>query len=152
MSNNDIEPATLAQRLDDKDDLFLLDVRNEADYEEWQIEDSTNIPIYDELLEHDFSTLESRLEDLPSKQEIVTICVAGITSARAAEFLRDQGFDAKSVDDGMNGGGASIASTTSMRLTASFRSSARELAVSRISSSMPARPSSSIRASTSTST
>ncbi len=105
MSNNDIEPATLAQRLDDKDDLFLLDVRNEADYEEWQIEDSTNIPIYDELLEHDFSTLESRLEDLPSKQEIVTICVAGITSARAAEFLRDQGFDAKSVDDGMNGWG-----------------------------------------------
>jgi glyoxylase-like metal-dependent hydrolase (beta-lactamase superfamily II) len=33
------------------------------------------------------------------------ICVGGVTSARAAEFLRDQGYDAKSVAGGMAGWG-----------------------------------------------
>ncbi|NGM69361.1 MBL fold metallo-hydrolase [Natronolimnobius sp. AArcel1] len=105
MSNNNLEPSTVAQRLENGEELFVLDVRNEGEYEEWQIEDSANIPIYDELLEYDFSTLESRLEELPQETEIATICVAGITSTRAAEFLRKQGLDAKSVDDGMNGWG-----------------------------------------------
>ncbi|WP_114579125.1 MBL fold metallo-hydrolase [Saliphagus sp. LR7] len=107
MSNTKLDPAEVAQRIDedDADDLFILDVRNEDDYEEWRIEGSTNLPIYDELLEHDFSTLEEHLDDLPMDTEIAVICVAGITSARAAEFLRDHGFDARTIDDGMNGWG-----------------------------------------------
>ncbi|AGB37146.1 MBL fold metallo-hydrolase [Natronococcus occultus] len=106
MSNTAFDPAEVARRIDEgNEDLFVLDVRNEDDYEEWRIEDSTNLPIYDELLEHDYSTLEDNLEDLPADREIAIVCVAGITSARAADFLRERGFDAKSVDDGMNGWG-----------------------------------------------
>lgn len=107
MSNMDLDPAEVARRAerDDQADLFLLDVRNETDYEEWQIDGSTNIPIYDELLEYDYSTLEDRMEDLPTDTEIAVVCVAGVTSARAAEFLRKHGFDAKSIDGGMNGWG-----------------------------------------------
>ncbi len=107
MSNTDIEPETVARRVHGEatTDLFVLDVRNEDDYEEWQIAGSTNLPIYDELLESDFSTLESHVDELPRDAEIAVVCVAGITSARAASFLRDRGFDARSVDDGMNGWG-----------------------------------------------
>lgn len=107
MSNTNLDPHELARRVDedDEEELFILDVRNEDDYEEWQINGSTNIPIYDELLEHDYSTLEEHLDDLPADTEIAVVCVAGITSARAAEFLRDHGFDATSIDDGMNGWG-----------------------------------------------
>ncbi|MFC4987888.1 MBL fold metallo-hydrolase [Saliphagus infecundisoli] len=107
MSNTKLAPAEVARRIDenDADDLFILDVRNEDDYEEWRIEGSTNLPIYDELLEHDFSTLEDHLDELPTETEIAVICVAGITSARAAEFLRGHGFDARTIDDGMNGWG-----------------------------------------------
>ncbi|NKE36512.1 MBL fold metallo-hydrolase, partial [Natronococcus sp. JC468] len=106
MSNTGFDPAEVARRIDEDDeDLFVLDVRNEDDYEEWRIEGSTNLPIYDELLEHDFSTLEAHLDDLPGDREIAVVCVAGVTSARAAAFLRDRGFDAESIDDGMNGWG-----------------------------------------------
>lgn len=107
MSNTNLDPADVARRIEEDDaaDLFVLDVRNEDDYEEWQIDGSTNVPIYDELLEYDYSGLEEHLDDLPKDTEIAVVCVAGITSARAAEFLREHGFDATSIDDGMNGWG-----------------------------------------------
>ncbi|SEW31404.1 MBL fold metallo-hydrolase [Natrinema salifodinae] len=107
-SNTKFDPDEVARRIHsdgDAEDLFVLDVRNEDDYDEWHIDSSTNIPVYDELLEHDYSTLETHLDKLPTETEIATVCVAGITSARAADFLREHGFDAKSIDDGMNGWG-----------------------------------------------
>jgi glyoxylase-like metal-dependent hydrolase (beta-lactamase superfamily II) len=106
MTDNTVSPDEVARRLQDgSDDLFLLDVRNEDDYEEWQIPGSTNLPIYDELLEHDISSLEANLDDLPEDREIAVVCVAGVTSSLAAEVLRDHGFEAASVDGGMNGWG-----------------------------------------------
>ncbi|MFB6197549.1 MAG: rhodanese-like domain-containing protein, partial [Halobacteriaceae archaeon] len=107
MSNTDVEASEVARRIaeDDAEDIFVLDVRNKDDYEEWQIPGSTNIPIYDELLEYDYSGLEAHLDDLPENEEIAVVCVGGVTSARAAEFLRDHGFDAKSIPDGMNAWG-----------------------------------------------
>ncbi|NUB93570.1 MBL fold metallo-hydrolase [Haloterrigena sp. SYSU A121-1] len=107
MSNIKLDPAVVARRIEEDDaaDIFVLDVRNEDDYEEWRIDESTNVPIYDELLEYDYSTLEDHLDELPKDAEIAVVCVAGVTSARAAEFLREHGFDAQSIDGGMNGWG-----------------------------------------------
>ncbi|WP_440991582.1 MBL fold metallo-hydrolase [Haloarchaeobius baliensis] len=104
MSNTDIEAAEVARRLveEDAEAPFVLDVRNEDDYEEWQIPESTNLPVYDQLLEYDYSGLEDHLDELPEDEEIAVVCVAGVTSARAADFLRNHGYDAKSVPDGMN--------------------------------------------------
>ena len=99
-----MDPNELANRRDDEE-LFVLDVRREDDYEEWHVEGSYNLPIYDQLLDEDFSGLEDSLDEIPGDREIVVLCVAGITSARAAEFLREHGYDATSVDDGMNGWG-----------------------------------------------
>lgn len=109
MSNTDIQKSTMdpnevAARRDD-DELFILDVRNEDDYEEWHIEGSHNLPIYDQLLDEEFGGLESSLDEIPDDKEIVVVCVAGVTSARAADFLRDKGYDAVSMEDGMNGWG-----------------------------------------------
>ncbi|UPV76924.1 MBL fold metallo-hydrolase (plasmid) [Halorussus limi] len=107
MSNTNFDPSEVARRVreDDAEDLFVLDVRNKDDYEEWRIADSENVPIYDELLEYDYSGLEDNLDELPEDEEIAVVCVGGVTSARAAEFLREHGYDAKSVEDGMNGWG-----------------------------------------------
>lgn len=107
MSKTTIAPSEVARRVQEADaeDLFILDVRNEDDYDEWQVSGSTNVPIYDELLEYDYSTLETKLDELPENKEIAVVCVGGVTSARAAEFLREHGFDAKSIDSGMNGWG-----------------------------------------------
>jgi glyoxylase-like metal-dependent hydrolase (beta-lactamase superfamily II) len=90
MSNTELEASEVARRVD---------------HEEWQIPGSTNLPVYDELLQDDFSGLEAALDDLPEDEEIAVVCVAGVTSASAAEFLRQRGFDAKSIDGGMNAWG-----------------------------------------------
>lgn len=107
MSTTEVDPSEVARRVQDGDaeDLFVLDVRREDDYEEWRIPGSTNLPIYDELLEEDYSTLEEHLDELPDDRKIAVVCVAGVTSARAAEFLRDHGFDTETISDGMNGWG-----------------------------------------------
>ncbi|MFB6129977.1 MAG: MBL fold metallo-hydrolase [Salinigranum sp.] len=105
--SNTIAPSEVARRTyeDGAEDLYVLDVRNEDDYDEWRVDGSVNLPIYDDLLEGEFSGLESSLTELPKDEEIAVMCVAGVTSARAVDFLRERGFDAKSVDDGMNGWG-----------------------------------------------
>jgi rhodanese-related sulfurtransferase len=104
MSNTDIEAAEVARRLGTVDaaDLFVLDVRKESAYEQRRIPESTNLPVYEDLLQYDYSGLEANLDELPEDEEIAVVCVAGVTSARAAEFLRAHGFDAKSVRNGMH--------------------------------------------------
>ncbi len=104
MSNTDIEAAEVARRLETAGtaDLFVLDVRKESAYAQRRIPESTNLPVYEDLLQYDYSGLKPHLEDLPKDEEIAVVCVAGVTSARAAEFLRAHGFDAKSVRNGMH--------------------------------------------------
>ncbi|EFW92368.1 beta-lactamase domain protein [Haladaptatus paucihalophilus DX253] len=103
-ASTEISPEEVAERRDD-DELFILDVRNEDDYEEWAVSGSYNLPIYDELLDEEFSGLESALDEIPKDKEIAVICVGGITSARAAEFLQKRGYEARSMSDGMRGWG-----------------------------------------------
>nr|WP_084802560.1 rhodanese-like domain-containing protein [Halorientalis sp. IM1011] len=107
MSNTEIEAAEVARRLETEqtNDLFVLDVRTERDYARRRIPGSTNLPVYEDLLRYDYSGLEHHLDDLPGDEEIAVVCKAGVTSARAAEFLRAHGFDAKSVRDGMSAWG-----------------------------------------------
>ncbi|SDG42299.1 Rhodanese-related sulfurtransferase [Halorientalis regularis] len=107
MSNTDIEAVEVARRLetDDAAELFVLDVRKERDYAQRRIPESTNVPVYEDLLQYDYSGLENHLDELPENEEIAVVCKAGVTSARAAEFLRAQGFEAKSVRNGMHAWG-----------------------------------------------
>ncbi|RXK47002.1 rhodanese-like domain-containing protein [Halorientalis pallida] len=107
MSNTDIEVAEVARRIeaDDAADLFVLDVRKERDYAQRRIPESTNVPVYEDLLQYEYSGLENHLDELPEDEEIAVVCKAGVTSARAAEFLRAHGFEAKSVRNGMHAWG-----------------------------------------------
>lgn len=68
-----MRPEEVAARRDD-DELFILDVRNEDDYKSWQIEESHNLPIYDELLEEDFTGLKASLSEIPKDKESLS-CV-----------------------------------------------------------------------------
>lgn len=67
-------PSEVARRVEEEDaeDLFVLDVRNEDDYEEWRISGSTNGPV-DERMEYDHSMLESHLDELPEDEETVVV-------------------------------------------------------------------------------
>jgi len=65
MSNIDVAASAIARRIAaaDAEDLFVLDIPNEDEYEEWEIPGSTNIPVYEELLEYDYSGLEGHLDE-----------------------------------------------------------------------------------------
>lgn len=100
-----MSPAQVAER--DDSGVFLLDVRCERDYERWHIDGAYNLPIYDQLLGKEYTGLEAAIEagEIPSDDPVHVVCVAGITSARAAAFLRERGYDAVSMADGMLGWG-----------------------------------------------
>ncbi|GGL37115.1 hypothetical protein GCM10009037_20820 [Halarchaeum grantii] len=103
MSETELDPTVLARRIHAGDAPFVLDVRAEPEHEAWHIPGSVNVPIYEDLLERDFGSLAEHLDDLPDGRDIVVVCGAGVTSARAARFLRERGYDAFSVADGMRG-------------------------------------------------
>lgn len=92
----------VAKWAQDDDDLLVLDIRHEAEYEEWHVPGSENVDMYDEL-QDDQAAAKDVLSGLPDDDEIVTVCTAGVVSGTATELLREMGYDAKTLADGMNG-------------------------------------------------
>ena len=83
--NNDepeISVEELKIRLDRKDDLFILDVREPNEYEIANLGGHL-IPL---------SELPERVSELDSSQEIIIHCKSGVRSARAVKFLQHAGF------------------------------------------------------------
>ncbi len=79
--------ANLKQRIDQGEDLLLLDVRTAEDYngEQGHIAGSTLLPLEE---------LEQRIDELNDYYEktVVTICRTDRKSAKAAQILAEQGF------------------------------------------------------------
>ena len=90
--NSSIEPAEMKKRLDKKENVFLLDVRQPEEFSRWKMEGSVNIPL---------GELGERIKELPKDREIVAICLHGMRSMRASQFLRGLGFNAKTMEGGM---------------------------------------------------
>lgn len=98
-----MSPGVLSDRLQaDGEQLLVLDIRHEEEYDDWHIPDSVNIDVYDDLTS-DSGTASDALADLPAEKEIVTVCAEGVASQTATELLRDLGYDAKTLVDGMAG-------------------------------------------------
>ncbi len=99
----EIEPAELGRRLQgDGEDVLVLDVRHREEYEDWHVPDSTNVDVYDQLVDDPAAAKES-LSDLPEDREVVTVCAAGVVSQTATDVLEEMGYDAATLVDGMNG-------------------------------------------------
>jgi adenylyltransferase/sulfurtransferase len=80
----DIAPAELKARLDRGEDLLVVDVREPHEWEICRIEGARLVPL---------KTLPEHAADLPHDRDIVVHCKMGGRSAKAAEYLRAQGFD-----------------------------------------------------------
>ncbi|WP_423747313.1 rhodanese-like domain-containing protein (plasmid) [Haladaptatus sp. SPP-AMP-3] len=69
---SEITPEKLGQRLQaNEDDLLVLDIRHEEDFDGWHIPDSTNLDVYDELTDN-LDAAENVLADLSDEKEIVS--------------------------------------------------------------------------------
>ncbi len=99
----ELDPDTLAERLDSDDDPpTLLDVRDRDSFEDWHIEGSRNLDVYDELKEDPEEAAE-KLGELPEEEEVVTVCGLGVMADDATQVLLDLGYDAATLEDGMKG-------------------------------------------------
>jgi molybdopterin/thiamine biosynthesis adenylyltransferase/rhodanese-related sulfurtransferase len=78
----EITPEELKAKLDNKEDVFILDVREPHEYEISNL-DGYLIPL---------AELPDRVNELDSSREIVVHCHTGWRSQRAVEFLRESGF------------------------------------------------------------
>ncbi len=84
-----MDAQTVAERLDQ---VQLIDVRYANEWQAGHIEGAVHIPEDD---------LPERVGELDRSRPVVTVCRAGSRSGEAARWLRDQGFDADSLDGGM---------------------------------------------------
>jgi len=78
----EISVEELKQRLDARDDLFILDVREPHEYQICNLKGHL-IPLND---------LPRRVNELDSSKEMVVHCRSGVRSAKAVEFLHQAGF------------------------------------------------------------
>jgi rhodanese-related sulfurtransferase len=93
-----IPEADLKKLVDAKDtSIFILDIRAEADYDKGHIEGAINIP---------FKEVGRNLDQLPQDKRIIVYCYTGQTGGQTAALLNIAGFEARSLNGGMNNGWA----------------------------------------------
>ncbi len=95
--DKDISAPSLKKLLDspnDKERLFLLDVREPNEYKQWNIEGSINIPL------SKLSEQES-IDSVPKDKRIITICPRGNRSTIAKYLLERYGYHVESLEGGL---------------------------------------------------
>ena len=80
-----ISPEEAYRMIQEDEDVFLLDVRTQEEYEEGYIEGATLIPVSD---------LADRLDEVPMDKKIVIYCRSGNRSMTAADILISSGYAA----------------------------------------------------------
>jgi adenylyltransferase/sulfurtransferase len=90
----DISPTALHEKLENGEELRLIDVREPHELEISELEEAELIPL---------GQLASRLSDLDSADEFVLFCKSGTRSTRALEILGSAGFKKiKNLKGGIN--------------------------------------------------
>jgi glyoxylase-like metal-dependent hydrolase (beta-lactamase superfamily II)/rhodanese-related sulfurtransferase len=102
-NSQEIDPNELKKKIDNHENIFILDVRTPQEYRSWKISYDKHvnpklIPI-DRLFLND----SSLLKEIPKDREIVTVCAHGNRSMMAARLLNQLGYNVKSVSGGMAG-------------------------------------------------
>jgi rhodanese-related sulfurtransferase len=81
--------------VDQKKNIYLLDVRTPQEYAQGRMKGSVLIPI---------NELERRVQEVPKNRPILVLCAAGSRSKLAAGFLVNKGYgDVYNLTDGLSG-------------------------------------------------
>ncbi len=90
----------IAKKVFNKEKLFILDVRNRDEFNDWKIEginfEHLNVP-YFELLDG----VEGIMNKIPSDKEILVVCAKEGSSQMIAEMLSEKGLDVTYLQGGM---------------------------------------------------
>lgn len=90
MTIREMKVQEVAMKVIRKESLFLLDVRNPSDFEDWKIEGEgvrhLNIPYFDLI-----DGVEEILDQIPMDQEVLVVCAKEGSSVMVAEMLAEHG-------------------------------------------------------------
>jgi rhodanese-related sulfurtransferase len=78
-----VDVQTVAS-IKDREDVIVLDVREQWEYDESHIPGVTLIPM---------GEVANRLAEIPTDKEVIVTCRSGNRSGQITDFLRQQGFD-----------------------------------------------------------
>lgn len=100
MSINEMTAKEVAKKVIQKEQLFILDVRNESDFNDWKIEGESieifNTPYFDLL-----DGVEEIMDKIPTHKEILVVCAKEGSSILVAEMLSDAGRSVSYLKGGM---------------------------------------------------
>jgi rhodanese-related sulfurtransferase len=96
---NDIDARTLRGMLERGERVTLVDARKREQHAEGSIPGSVNFDAYDALKAGDERAMEGL--ELPEGARVVTFCNRGHSGAAAAEQLRRRGYEAYSLEGGL---------------------------------------------------
>ena len=99
-----MESITPKEFADMKDEsVLILDIRASTQFNDWHIQDSHNIDVYNDIWEGNFDAVKRKLSQLPKDKKIVTVCNAGVTSQNASMLLESLGYNTLVLEKGMMG-------------------------------------------------
>lgn len=81
-----------AYKLYQQPDVFVVDVREQAEWDEYHVPNTTLIPL---------TELQSRLGELPKDKKILVVCRSGNRSQQGRDILLSAGFNATSMAGGL---------------------------------------------------
>ena len=96
---NGIDARTLRGMLERGERVTIVDARRREQYAEGSIPRSVNFDAYDALHAGDERAMEGL--ELPEDARVVTFCNRGHSGAAAAEQLRRRGYEAYSLEGGL---------------------------------------------------
>lgn len=79
----EVDVHTVAE-IKDREDVFLLDVREQWEYDEGHIPGVTLLPM---------GEVPARLDEIPTDIEVIVTCRSGNRSGQVTDYLRQNGFD-----------------------------------------------------------
>lgn len=91
---NSLNTTEAKARIDSKQPLFILDVRQPEEYRTGHIAGAKLIPLHE---------LRQRMSELPTDKEILCVCRSGSRSGAAVRQLTDAGFNTVNLSGGMMG-------------------------------------------------
>lgn len=95
-----ITAEEINQLIVEKQPVFMLDVRNEADFNDWKIEGENieylNVPYFDLI-----DGVEPILESIPTDKPIIVVCAKEGSSMMIAEMLTEKGLEVSYLLGGM---------------------------------------------------
>ena len=98
ISANDLKIAIDEDKVK-RGNIFLLDVRSPEEFNQWSIEESTNIPL---------GQISNLLNEIPKDKEIVTICPQGNRAGMTTLMLQREGYNVKTLQEGLKGWSSAV--------------------------------------------